>query len=138
MAELKTKPNRSSVTAFLATVKEPGRRRDCQALAAIMKKATGAAPKMWGPSIVGFGDYHYKYASGREGDWFVAGFSPRAQALTLYVMPGLDRFGPLLKRLGKYKTGRSCLYIKSLEDVDVRVLEELIAQAVRNLPSLRK
>ena len=95
----------------------------------IMKKATKAEPKMWGPSIIGFGDYHYVYESGREGDWFLAGFSPRSQNLTLYMMGGLD--GETLKKLGKHKTGKGCLYINRLEDVDVKVLNELIANAVK-------
>jgi len=95
----------------------------------IMKKATRSEPKMWGPSIVGFGDHHYVYKSGREGDWFLAGFSPRVQTLTLYMMGGSDQ--ELLKKLGKYKTGKGCLYINKLEDVDLKVLNELIATSVR-------
>jgi len=95
----------------------------------IMKKATKAEPKMWGTSIVGFGDHHYRYASGREGDWFIAGFSPRVQNLTLYMMGGFDK--EVLKRLGKYKTGKGCLYINKLTDVDLKVLNELITKSVK-------
>ena len=98
----------------------------------MMKKITGKKPKLWDSNIVGFGSYHYKYASGREGDWFLTGFSPRKQALTLYIMPGFGDYGPLMKKLGKYKTGKSCLYIKKLEDVDQKTLKELIAKSVRH------
>ena len=96
-----------------------------------MKRATKAEPKMWGPSIIGFGDYHYKYASGRENDWFMMGFSPRVQNITLYAMGGFDP--DLLKKLGKYKTGKGCLYINKLEDVDQKTLSELIKKSVKNL-----
>jgi hypothetical protein len=101
-----------------------------------MKKATNAEPKMWGTSIIGFGDYHYKYESGRENDWFLAGFSPRAQNLTLYMMGGLDP--ELLKKLGKYKTGKGCLYINKMEDVDSKVLSELITSAVKRTKARSK
>lgn len=133
MAEPKTKPSRASVTDFIAKIKDDGRRRDCKTLMKMMKKATGAPPRMWGPSIVGYGSYHYKYATGREGDWFLAGFSPRAQALSVYVMTGLDTSSGLMKRLGKYTSGKSCLYIKRLEDVDLAVLEALVTESVRRL-----
>ena len=99
----------------------------------MMKKATKAQPKMWGPSIVGFGDYRYKYESGREGDWFRAGFSPRKNALTLYVMSGFPKHAELMSKLGKHKTGKGCLYIKQLADVDMRVLEQLIERSVKSL-----
>jgi uncharacterized protein DUF1801 len=134
MAELKTKATRASVTGFIDAIGDEGRRRDCRTLVKMMKKATRAQPKMWGPSIVGFGDYHYKYDSGREGDWFRAGFSPRKDALTLYLMSGLgwpDR-ADLMSKLGKHKTGKGCLYIKQLSDVDVRVLERLISRSVKS------
>ena len=97
----------------------------------MMKEITGESPKMWGPSIVGFGSYHYKYDSGREGDWFVAGFSPRKQSLTLYIMSGFRRYDELLAKLGKHTHGKSCLYIKKLEDVDMSVLKEMVAQSVK-------
>jgi hypothetical protein len=126
MAEPKTKANEASVSAFLNAIKDEAQRKDAKAVAKIMKEATGDKPLMWGTSIVGFGSYHYKYASGREGDWPLIGFSPRSQALTLYIMDGFKSRGPLLKRLGKHKTGKSCLYIKRLSDVDMDVLRELV------------
>lgn len=133
MATLKTQPTRKSVSAFIATIKDPARRTDCRKVMQLMKKATGARPQLWGPSIVGYGSYHYKYASGREGDWFLTGFSPRKQNLTVYIMSGFSRHGALLKKLGKHKTGSSCLYLNSLTDVEVAVLRELIEESVRFL-----
>ena len=130
MAELKTKKNRASVAKFLNSVKDPARRKDAKAVHALMKEVTGEKAVMWGPSIVGYGSYHYRYASGREGDWMLTGFSPRKQALSLYIMDGFGGYRPLLKKLGKFKTGKSCLYVKSLEDVDLDVLRELIAKSV--------
>jgi hypothetical protein len=133
MAKLKTQKTNASVTAFLKSVADDDRRKDCQTLVRIMKRAVGAEPKMWGSSIVGFGHYHYKYASGREGDWFLTGFSPRKQDLTLYIMAGFDRYDALMAKLGKHKTGKSCLYLKRLADVDVAVLEELISASVKHM-----
>ena len=130
MAEPKTRPTRSSVGAFLKTVPEEDRRRDCLAIVKIMKKATNAEPRMWGPSIVGFGTYHLKYASGRGGDWPLTAFSPRKNDLTLYIMGGFGRYQALMSRLGKYKNGKACLYIKKLADVDMEVLKELVATSV--------
>lgn len=131
MAELKTAKTRASVAAFLAAIADPARRRECKAVARMMKEATGASPRMWGGSIVGFGDMRCKYASDREVDWFLAGFSPRKDGLTLYLMPNLDAHGALLKKLGKHSTGKSCLYIRRLEDVDQAVLERLITDGVK-------
>ncbi|HUP48477.1 MAG TPA: DUF1801 domain-containing protein [Thermoanaerobaculia bacterium] len=133
MAELKTKPTESSVEAFLGSIADEARRKDCLAVAAMMKRVTGSQPKMWGNGIVGFGEYHYVYDSGREGDWFLAGFSPRKNDLTLYIMSGFEGSGDLMKRLGKYKTGKSCLYVKKLADIDAAALEELIAASVRQV-----
>ena len=133
MAELKTKVNNASVDKFLKTVKDEQVREDCYKILEIMQKATKAEPKMWGTSIVGFGSYHYKYASGREGDWMLTGFSPRKQNLTLYIMPGFYEYDDLLKKLGKHTTGKSCLYIKRLEDVDTKILKELVAQSVKKM-----
>lgn len=130
MAELKTKKTEASVGDFLDAVKDETRRADCKSVARLLQKVTGEKPKMWGASIVGFGTYHYVYESGRAGDWPVAGFSPRAQALTLYIMSGFDGEPALMAKLGKYKTGKSCLYLKSLADVDIKVLEQLIARSV--------
>ena len=129
MAELKTKKNSASVEEFLNSLSDEERRRECREIIKLMKKATGEEPAMWGDSMVGFGSYHYKYASGHEGDWFLTGFSPRTQNLTLYTMGGFD--SELLKKLGKHKTGKGCLYIKRLEDVDVKILQELIAASVK-------
>lgn len=132
MAKNKTAETQLSVTEFLAEL-EPDRRKDCRALAQIMRQATGARAKMWGTSIVGFGRYHYKYESGREGDFFLAGYSPRKNNLTVYVMDGFDQRGPMLKKLGPHKTGKSCLYLKRLSDVDLDVLEQLINSSVKEM-----
>ena len=130
-AKLKTQPNDASVAKFLDGIGDEQRRKDAFTVLALMKKATKAEPKMWGGSIVGFGTRRYQYASGREGDWFVMGFSPRKAALTLYLMGGLDRHGALLKTLGKHKRGGGCLYIQDLEDVDKRVLTTLIQGSIK-------
>jgi len=131
MAELKTKVTKASVTTFLNGIKDEARREDCKTLVTMMTKATNAKPVMWGPAIVGFGDYHYKYASGREADWFETGFSPRKAALTLYLMGGKDE--KLMAKLGPNATGVGCLYIKRLDDVDRPTLEKLITTSVKNL-----
>ncbi|NJR72197.1 MAG: DUF1801 domain-containing protein [Gammaproteobacteria bacterium] len=130
MAELKTKLNEASVETFLACAGE-NRLQDCQAVLALMQKITKAPPKMWGASIVGFGSYTYKYESGREGVWPLVGFSPRKQNLTLYIMAGFDEYEALMAQLGKHKTGKSCLYINQLSDVDMKVLEKLIKASVK-------
>ncbi len=129
MAELKTKPNSASVKDFIDGIEDERKRKDARAILKLMKEVTGKRPKMWGASIVGFGTYHYKYASGREGDWFVAGFSPRKQNLTLYIMSGFKGHDKLLAKLGKHKTGKSCLYINKLEDVNMTVLRELVKKS---------
>lgn len=131
MAELKTKPNKASIEKFLNSVKDEKKREDSFEILKLMKQITKAEPVMWGPSIIGFGSYHYKYESGREGDFFITGFSPRKQNLTLYIMSGFKKYPELMKKLGKYKTGSSCLYINKLEDVDVKVLKELITESVK-------
>ena len=131
MAELKTKVNDASVTDFLNTVEDEEKRKDCFEVLKIMKQVTKAEPKMWGTSIVGFGSYHYKYASGHEGDWMMIGFSPRKQNLTLYIMPGFERYKELLGKLGRHSTGASCLYVKRLKDVDMKVLKELVNESVK-------
>ena len=133
MAELKTKRNSGNVEAFLSGVTDEKKRQDSFAILELMKKVTGKEPEMWGESIVGFGAYHYKYASGREGDWFLTGFSPRAQNLTLYIMAGFDQYETLLSKLGKHSTGKSCLYIKKIEDIDINVLEELVKRSVEHM-----
>ena len=133
MAGLKTQKTKASVSEFLNGVADKQKRADCKAIARMMRAATGKRASMWGPSMVGYGSYHYKYASGREGDWFECGFSPRAQNITVYIMPGFSGFAPLMKKLGKHKTGKSCLYIKRLEDVDADVLAELIEASVKHI-----
>lgn len=136
MAELKTKASDASVEEFLQSVPDERKQQDSRVLLAMMQTATGAPPQMWGSSIVGFGSYHYTYASGREGDWFVAGFSPRKQNLTLYLMGGLDQHAGLLGKLGKHKLGKGCLYINRLADVDRDVLAQLIDAAVQDARKL--
>ena len=133
MAELKTKQNEQSVNDFLQAVPEERKRDDSFAILELMKEVTGQEPKMWGDSIIGFGNYHYKYATGREGDWFLTGFSPRKQNLTIYIMSGFDEYDELLKKLGKYKTGKACLYINKLADVEISVIKELIQKSVAHL-----
>ena len=133
MAELKTKQTDESVMEFLNGVPDEKKRQDSFAILELMTEVTGSEPRMWGESIVGFGSYHYRYASGREGDWFVTGFSPRKQNLTLYIMAGFDNYDQLLQNLGKHKTGKSCLYIKRLEDVDLDTLRELVSQSVQHM-----
>jgi hypothetical protein len=138
VAELKTKKTVASVEGFLAKVAPEKKRRDAIAICELLKKVTKLEPKMWGSSMVGFGDYHYKYASGHEGDTFIVGFSPRKQNLTLYVMPGLGGYNEFLAKLGKFKTGKSCLYINSLDDIDVPTLQALIKRAFADMKKMYK
>lgn len=133
MAELKTKPNDQDVEAFLNGVEDEKKRQACFTVQEIMEQATGAKAKMWGDSIVGFGSYHYKYASGREGEWMLTGFAPRKRNLTLYIMSGFDEYDQLLAKLGKYSTGKSCLYINRIDDVDLDVLKELVDLSVQHM-----
>ena len=130
---LKTKKTNVSVEKFLNTVSDDQRRKDCIKLVDIMKAATKSDPAMWGTSIIGFGRHQYKYPSGRALEWFLVGFSPRKQDLSLYIMPGVERYPELMKKLGKHKTGRSCLYIKRLEDVDLPTLKQLIKKSIGDL-----
>ena len=125
-AKNKTTENKASVDDFLNSVKDEQKKSDCFELRQMMERITNKSAKMWGGSIVGFDVYHYKYDSGREGDFMKVGFSPRAQNLTVYIMPGFERYSELMDKLGKHKTGKSCLYIKKLDDVDRGVLEELV------------
>ena len=135
-AELKTKETASSVDAFIA--KQPAEiAADCRTIMALMKKATGEEPKLWGPSIVGYGRYAYKYDTGREGEWMITGFSPRKANLTLYIMMGFEEEAALMQKLGKHTTGKSCLYIKKLADVDLKVLESLINKGVKAMAKQR-
>ena len=136
MAELKTKASDASVSAFLQSVDGEQKHRDARDILALMKEETGKRPRMWGTSIVGFGSYHYKYQSGREGDWLVTGFSPRKQNLAVYIVPGFSRYSTLMSRLGKYKTGKSCLYLRRLGDVDQKVLRQLVTRSVADMKKL--
>ncbi len=131
MAENKTLPTDQSVDAFIDGIDRQQQRTDSRIVAEIMQRATGGKPRMWGESIIGFGDIHYKYATGREGDWFLVGFSPRKQNLTLYLTCGINNLEKELQRLGKYKTSVSCLYINKLSDVNLSVLEEIIQKSVQ-------
>lgn len=131
-AELKTKKNSASVKAFLDGIDDEVKRKDCKAIAKMMRAATGKNAKMWGTSIVGYDEYHYKYATGREGDFMRIGFAPRKQSITLYIMDGFDKYDQLMAKLGKHKTGKSCLYIKRLSDIDTAVLEKLIAGSLKH------
>ena len=124
--ENKTQITNQSVEAFLNGVENEKRRKDSFKVLELMQQITGHEPKMWGPSIIGFGTYHYKYASGREGDFLAMGFSPRKTALTLYIMSGFSNYNELMCKLGKFKTGKSCLYVKNLEDLNLEILKELI------------
>ena len=133
MAELKTKPTDASVDQFLRSIADDGRRKDCTTVARLMSRATGSKPRMWGPSIVGFGTHHYTGSNGKSVEWFQAGFSPRKANLTLYLMSGFSGKDALMGKLGKHTTGRSCLYIKRLDDVNLAVLETLIEKSVKQM-----
>jgi hypothetical protein len=133
MAELKTKQTNASVEKFLSGIADEKKKNDCFTVLEVMKQTTRSEPKMWGTSIVGFGSYCYRYQSGRELSWFLTGFSPRKEALTLYVMPGFKGYNELLEKLGKHKTGKACLYIKRIEDIDLPTLKELIRQSVAHM-----
>ncbi len=131
MAENKTKATKAGVTQFLNSIEPPQKRKDAKVIAKIMREATGNRARMWGANIVGYGQYHYRYDSGREGDFMRVGFSPRKQNLSVYVIPGFTGFTGLLRKLGKHKVGRSCLYINKLEDVNVDVLTQIIQKSVK-------
>lgn len=133
MAEPKTKRTRQSVTAFIDKIPDERKRGDAKVIVAMMKEITHAKPEMWGPSIVGFGSYRYTCANGSEADWPIAGFSPRKQSLVVYIMPGFEEYGDLMKKLGKHTTGKTCLYIKSLDDVHLPTLRALIQQSVKRM-----
>lgn len=133
MAELKTKAGDGDVEAWLAAIADPARQADCRAVVKLMGEVTGEAPRLWGPTIAGFGRYTYRYETGRTGDWFLTGVAPRKQALTLYVMDGFAERDALMGRLGKHTTGKACLYIKRLSDVDGAVLREILERSVAAL-----
>jgi Domain of unknown function (DU1801) len=134
MAELKTKVNEASIQTFLDAVTDDQRHKDCLAVMELLGKITKAEAKMWGENIVGFGTSRYKYPDGREMDWMQVGFAPRKQNLTLYIRGGLETHEKLLQNLGKFKTGKGCLYIKKLEDIDMITLEKLISASISGLP----
>lgn len=133
MAELKTKKNNDSVGEFMKGIEDPAQRADCRKISAMMKKATGSRPKMWGDSIVGFGSYSYSNSAGKDFEWMLTGFSPRKRATSVYIMAGFDRFDALMKKLGRFKTGKSCLYIKRLDDIDEVVLQQLVDASVKQM-----
>jgi len=133
MAELKTKPTDQDVEIFLNSIADEKKRKDSFTVLALMKDVTKLEPVMWGDSIIGFGTYHYRYESGREGDMPLTGFSPRKQSLTLYIMSGFDRYDALLEKLGKHTTGKSCLYVKRLDDIDLPTLKELVRRSVEHM-----
>lgn len=130
MSQNKTQPTSASVEEFLKKIEPTAKQAEAFEILKIMTQLSGFEAKLWGPSIIGFGTYHYKYESGREGDFLRVGFSPRKTALTIYIMPGFKRFDQLMQKLGKYKTGKSCLYIKKLDDIKIEVLKELIMESL--------
>jgi hypothetical protein len=130
---LKTGQDKSSVTEFINKIEDANTKKDCQALLRLFKEATGVKPKMWGGAMVGFGEYIYHRSNGDEGSYFATGFSPRKSALTIYIMPGYQNYAPLLKNLGPHKLGKSCLYLKSLKDIDLSVLQKLIVIGLKDL-----
>jgi len=132
-AENKTQPTTMDPAEFIAAVEHPTRRADAEELDRLFRRVTGFRPRMWGPTIIGYGQYHYVYDSGREGDFLATGFSPRKANLSIYIMPGYGDFGPILDRLGKHKIGKSCLYVTKLADIDMGVLEELIRAGLEDL-----
>jgi hypothetical protein len=136
MAELKTKVNDASIAEFLDSIDDETKRKDTNTILEMMQKASKSEPKMWGSSIIGFGFYHYVYASGREGDWFLIGLSPRKQNITLYVLGGWEYNAPLLAKLGKHSMAKGCMYIKRLSDVNLTVLEQLIDESFKNASNL--
>ena len=133
MAELKTQKSEASVEEFLNSVEPERKREEAKTICTLMADAAGAKPKMWGSSIIGFGEYTYTYESGRTGDWMFVGFSPRKQNLVLYIMPGFEQYEGLLAKLGKHKTGKACLYINKLADIDMGILKELVVQSVDHM-----
>lgn len=131
MAELKTRKTKASVGAFMDSIGDPRQRIDCRKIAAMMRKATGSRARMWGTSIIGFGSYCYSNSAGRNFEWMLTGFSPRKRSISIYIMPGFRKFEPLLEKLGRHKTGKSCLYLKRLDDVDEEILQKLIGDSVK-------
>lgn len=135
-SEPKTKQTKASVADYIAAIEDDTQRADAKTLVRLMKKITGKQPKMWGPSIIGFDTYHYTYASGREGDWPLVGFSPRKGNLSIYIMSGFSGASAMLEKLGKHKTGKSCLYVRRLADIDIDVLEQMIVCSVTHMKKI--
>ena len=133
MAELKTNKNDNDIVEFLNGVDNEERRKDCFRLLELFEQWTKETPRMWGASIIGFGSYHYRYHTGREGDWFLTGFSPRKQNLTIYITAGFSEYDDIMQNLGKYKTGKSCLYVKRLSDIDLEKLKTLVEKSVYHM-----
>ena len=133
MSELKTKPSKKSVRSFLNSIAHQNRKEDCLKLLPLMESASRKKARMWGENIVGFGEYRYRYASGHSGNWMLTGFSPRKRNLVIYIMPGFSHYTELLQDLGKYKVGKSCLYVNRLDDLDLKVLKKLVSQSVRRM-----
>ncbi|MDN3578741.1 DUF1801 domain-containing protein [Chitinimonas viridis] len=133
----KTRPSGETIAEFLAGIGDPQRQADCRTLTTLMQEISGYPPVIWASSMVGFGQYHYRYASGHEGDMFMLGFSPRKQDLTLYLLAGFDEHAPLLARLGKHRLGKSCLYLKSLAQVDMAALRELVTVSLQRMHALQ-
>ena len=138
MSDMKTAETDADPALFLSRVENRGRAEDAQAVMEIMARITGQPPRMWGDSIIGFGTYRYKYASGRQAEWFLTGFAPRKQNLTLYIMSGFENYEQLLGQLGKHKTGKSCLYINKLEDINLDVLREMVKESVNHMVETNK
>ena len=136
MAELKTRPQRQSVAEFIRGIEDPKIRRDCDKLRKLMARVTGKRAVIWGTAIVGFGKYQYRYNSGHSGEYFVTGFSPRKQNLTIYIMPGFNQYKKQLGKMGRHKLGKSCLYVKNLGQVDLRALEDMVADSVRRMSEM--
>ena len=136
MTQNKTVQTNALVEGFIASITHPTRQQDAGVLVDLFTKTTGFAPKMWGNSIVGFGQYHYRYATGREGDFLATGFSPRKSNLSIYIMPGYGDFSDILKNLGKHKLGKSCLYVNKLSDIDLDILAQLIAAGIERLDQI--
>lgn len=133
MSDLKTRPQEASVADYIASIEDPGRQREARQLVALMSEATGEPPVMWGNAIVGFGSYHYRYASGREGDWMLTGFSPRKAKLSIYLVDGVERHADELAKMGPYTNGVSCLYVKNLDGVDEEVLSDVVRASVQHV-----
>jgi hypothetical protein len=138
MVKNKTTPSKQSVAAFLNSIENDARRKDAKAVLKLMKEVTGEKPVMWGPAIIGFGSYHYKYVSGREGDFLIIGFSPRKANLTIYIMPGYKDYSAILKKLGPHKLGKSCLYIRKLENIHLPTLKKLIKTGYKDMKKKHK